>query len=79
MQHDEVFLQWTNKKKPTWDTNHCQNLQTVFPMPITAPLINEPTDDVKINAVRQRPSGDGLLLANGFPAEFDCIYIDPPI
>ncbi|HAA08652.1 MAG: DNA methyltransferase [Syntrophomonadaceae bacterium] len=80
MQHDEVFLQWTNKKKPTWDTNHCQNLQTVFPNANnTAPLINEPTDDVK----NQMLLGNdhqvmAWLLANGFQQSFDCIYIDPP-
>lgn len=80
MNKDEVFLQWTNKRKPTWEASCCQKMQTVFPHANkTAALTNPPTADV----YNQLLLGNdhqvmAWLLDNGFQQSFDCIYIDPP-
>jgi hypothetical protein len=33
MNQNEVYLQWTGKRKPHWDSGDCHILQTTWPHP----------------------------------------------
>jgi len=80
MNQNEVYLQWTGKRKPHWDSGDCQILQTTWPHPnqtLTFSHRSRPeiSNQLLIGTDHQVMA---WLLANGYQQSFDCIYLDPP-